>query len=125
MGGARWNSRDWKGPKPAGPAVLSLPPAPPAAAAPAPRPIVAPKRPAAAKKASTRKRTAEPVTARKRREKGAAQAQAAALAEARQVYYHTGTGVSTLGSVRFFHLSPQQQQQLIDYATRHFQARPC
>ena len=116
MGGARWNSRDWKGPKPAGPAVLSLLPAPP---------IVAPKRPVAAKKASTHKRTAEPVTARKRRGKGAIQAQAAALAEGHQVYYHTGTGASTLGSVRFFHLSPEQQQQLIDYATRHFQARPC
>jgi len=125
MGGARWNSRDWKGPKPAGPAVLSLPPAPPVVAPPPTPQIVAPKRPAAAKKVSTRKRTAEPVTARKRREKEAAQAHAAALAEARQVYYHTGTGASTLSSIRFFHLSPQQQQQLIDYATRHFQALPC
>jgi hypothetical protein len=95
------------------------PSAPRGASPPAP-PFVAPKPPAAPAKPKTRKRATEAVTVRKRREKAAFLA-----AASNPVQYQTGTGASTLGSIRFFHLTPQQQQQLIDYAKREFKARPC
>jgi hypothetical protein len=89
-----------------------LPPAPP---------LVAPTPPKLAPAPKGRKRQTEAVTVRKRREKTAA----VAAATGGQVYYQQGTGISTLSSVKFFHLSPTQLQQLIDYAKREFKARPC
>lgn len=39
--------------------------------------------------------------------------------------YQTGKGESTLGTVRFFHLQPDQQEQLIAYATTTLGAKPA
>ena len=39
--------------------------------------------------------------------------------------YQTGKGESTLGTVRFFHLQPDQAEQLIAYATTTLGAKPA
>ncbi len=39
--------------------------------------------------------------------------------------YQVGKGESTLGTVRFFHLQPDQTEQLLAFAAEHFKAKPA
>ena len=39
--------------------------------------------------------------------------------------YQVGKGESTLGTVRFFHLQPAQQEQLLTYAATVLNAKPA
>lgn len=76
-----------------------------------------------------RERNTDELEAQSQRRKDNAQRRAEAelsrLNQQEAPRYQTGKGESTLGTVRFFHLQPDQQEQLIAYATTTLGAKPA
>lgn len=76
-----------------------------------------------------RERNTDELEAQSQRRKDNAQRRAEAelsrLNQQEAPRYQTGKGESTLGTVRFFHLQPAQQEQLIAYATTVLNAKPA